>query len=389
MKKSWVIAMLSIIPGLGFIALGKAGIGLGVFALVAILALLAGNAPTEDLSTTGFTVALIAWITQWYYAIKMAKEQAQVGAGVTQPVWQGSPNLPRAQAAIEDIQSSKARQTMQPLLEPGEDLQVVLYGSKRLPVSKILSEVLYALLTRVYLDRADSKIYLGLTERVLILIQFDQFGKPDTLQRFPLNRVRLISSSQGWLSDKVLIQFGEARPLQITIDASMRERTHQLVAILSGKEGDLSRVKEISAWEQRGSLKSGGLRTVSLRNFGQSQPTDHPVLVSTLLGAVGGIAGAAAGVILSIILGALLIGLFSGAPSADDTAEGLGYLVGFYCLLMFPCGGALVGAVPGILLGIFRFAQDRMLTPIRPLLAGFLTVVILTIAGLILLVNLP
>jgi hypothetical protein len=61
----------------------------------------------------------------------------------------------------------------------------------------------------------------------------------------------------------------------------------------------------------------------------------------------------------------------------------MGFLIGFYCLVMFPWGGALMGPIPGLLLGLFRYSQDRILTPLQPLRAGSLTVVLLRLGVLL------
>ena len=60
-----------------------------------------------------------------------------------------------------------------------------------------------------------------------------------------------------------------------------------------------------------------------------------------------------------------MIGAYS-----SEYGDAMGYLLGVYCFIMFPCGGALVGALPGAFLGALRAARERKVNPLHPLLAG-------------------
>ncbi len=56
--------------------------------------------------------------------------------------------------------------------------------------------------------------------------------------------------------------------------------------------------------------------------------------------------------------------------------------------IMIPLGSLLVGAIPGALVGTLRKFQDREQAPLPPLLAGFLTVVIMRcISGVLLVID--
>ena len=107
----------------------------------------------------------------------------------------------------------------------------------------------------------------------------------------------------------------------------------------------------------------------------QNLNSKHPIFVSGLLGTAGGIVGMIIAALLSIPLGIIL-------GDGSDTGEVLGYLIGMYCLVMFPVGSSLLGGIPGVILGITRNIQGKDLKLLHPVLAGFLSVVILSLGAL-------
>ena len=109
--------------------------------------------------------------------------------------------------------------------------------------------------------------------------------------------------------------------------------------------------------------------------------SDRPVLLSAALGSTGGIAGVIVGAILSILIPPLLGETVMIGAYSPEYGDAMGYLLGVYCLIMFPCGGALVGALPGAMLGALRAVRERNVNPLHPLLAGMLTTTLMAIAG--------
>ncbi len=60
----------------------------------------------------------------------------------------------------------------------------------------------------------------------------------------------------------------------------------------------------------------------------------------------------------------------------------MGYLIGMYCLVMFPVGSGILGGIPGVILGITRNIQGKDQKLFPPVLAGFITVVVLSLGAL-------
>jgi len=77
------------------------------------------------------------------------------------------------------------------------------------------------------------QVYLGITPHDLVLVKTDAFGAPSELKRVPLDHVSLVKANEGLLSDDVVIDIGEAKPLHVGIGRAFREATHQLIGVLS------------------------------------------------------------------------------------------------------------------------------------------------------------
>jgi hypothetical protein len=107
--------------------------------------------------------------------------------------------------------------------------------------------------------------------------------------------------------------------------------------------------------------------------------SNRPVLLSTLIGAAGGAAGVAFASIPSALVALLLAEAVLGGIQPSDYDEGLGYLLSMYCLIMFPVGGAIVGALLAAVVGHVRAARGHRLGPLQPLPAGMLGTVVITL----------
>jgi hypothetical protein len=101
-------------------------------------------------------------------------------------------------------------------------------------------------------------------------------------------------------------------------------------------------------------------------------PRSRPVLAAAVLGMCGAIVGVVLGAILAVILGPLLGDTLAGHSLPPDYFEVMGYAIGFYCLLMIPCGSILVGGVPAVIIARLRAAGGTAQSAIPPFVAGFL-----------------
>jgi hypothetical protein len=233
MKKPWVVGLLSIIPGLGFIVLGEARRGFVAFILT-ILPLLGLLVPWEVVSITCLTLGLIVWVTQGYYAVVLAQRQARAEAGLAVPESPATLAPPAPGASFGDRKLHGAKQTLMQLLQPGEHLKVALHGATGMQSTTSTLLNLGKAASGVFPDVPSIRqVYLGITEHDLVLVRTDAFGKPSELQRIPLEQVALVGSTEGTLSDEVVIDIGEEKPLRVGVGRPMRGGTRELVRILT------------------------------------------------------------------------------------------------------------------------------------------------------------
>ncbi|MGE5249090.1 MAG: hypothetical protein ACM3QS_02655, partial [Bacteroidota bacterium] len=200
----------------------------------------------------------------------------------------------------------------------------------------------------------------------------DMWGKPAALQRFPLDRVRVGKSIEGALFDEFALDTGEGKPLRVRVEKSVHEETRRLLAILSGVAQP-----DIPAWQPAPAAPASPRFASSTLPEGR-RAASHPMLTSGLLGGLGGAVGALASAIVLTLLGLIFGEPLFGTP---DFGEGLGILLGLYCVVMFPIGGGILGAIPGILTGWLRVSHDEPITPLPLAIPGFLTVLTLSVAA--------
>jgi hypothetical protein len=378
MKKNWVIGVLSMVPGLGLLVLGEVWKGLGAFFL-AMLLLLCVFGPWEAVAGAGFALFLVVWIVQGVYAVVFAERRARTEAGLTLPERE-VPIAPLPPAASSGQKSLyKARQELLRLLQPDEHLQLAMpAATMKRSDSSLLRELVLSLLTFGPMGEMTGAVYLGVTEHDLVLVGRDMLGKPDELRRIPRSQISSVQSRESLLDDNVVIEIGEDQPLRLRMYRHIREGTRQLVALLSGKEEDGYSASEESVWREETShaAEYPSMPAAMARHGFISR---RPVLASALLGAGGGIAGAVVSPLLAGLLGVLVEAF--GGPAFP--VEGLAILAGGYCVIMFPFGGGILGAIPGTIVGGLRASRPGRLTIFQPLLAGFLTVVILTLVGVL------
>jgi hypothetical protein len=230
MRRPWIIGALSIVPGLGIIALGRIVPGLAVMASIAVLGFLALLDPAGTIAQLAFSVGLIIWVTQGYYAIALARRLAQSRSGSTIPEREAATEPLPPGASFADKRAHEARMAVAPLLEPSETLRVVIHGSTdTTPIGLALMD----LVTGASSDQPESRqLYLGITEHDLVLVEIDAFGKPSHLQRIPLAKVKLGEFRQGILSDVLALDVDASQSLRIGVARMMRQRTRQLADLI-------------------------------------------------------------------------------------------------------------------------------------------------------------
>jgi hypothetical protein len=119
MKKPWVVGILSIIPGLGLIILGKIIPGILAMASLIVLAFPILFGPSGAASEGVVAVVLIIWVVQGYYAVVVAQRSARAAAGESLPERAVSIDPPPPRASLAEKRAYEASKAVLQVLPPG------------------------------------------------------------------------------------------------------------------------------------------------------------------------------------------------------------------------------------------------------------------------------
>jgi hypothetical protein len=242
MKKPWVVGLLSIVPGLGLIVLGKVVAGHGVLGGMALLVFLSMITTSEEVTAWLFSLALILWMLQLGWAV-VAAWVARLPQKSPEKTARRKAREPQREATA--IQRS-AREALTPLLVPGQHLRMALAGSKRGVDARVLGEILLAILHALgggaYAGGVSDPptTCIGITEDELVFAITRRPPRPSDLRRVPLGNVSLVEFKEGrWGFDKLVLHIGERKPLRLVTAESLRPVIQELAAILAIRSQEL------------------------------------------------------------------------------------------------------------------------------------------------------
>jgi hypothetical protein len=235
MKKWWVVGLLSIIPGLGLLALGQVAAGVGVMAGTGLLILLSLITTSADLSTGLFVFTLIIWMLQLGYSLLAAIAAASPK--------QSPKQIARREATRKQLEAAviqrEAREALMPLLLPGQHLRIALDGMGGVD-ARILGGILLALLNGLggggYAGGPDRPTtIIGITEDELVFSTTRRIPQPSDLHRIPIAAVSLVEFKERRLGyDRLVLSTGK-RELRLYTAQSLRPAIQELAAILHNK----------------------------------------------------------------------------------------------------------------------------------------------------------
>lgn len=235
MKKPWVIGLLSVIPGLGLIALGQVATGLGVMAGLSLLVFLLLITTSAHLGAWLFSFALILWMLQLGYSMLAAAAAAAPHESPEKIARREARRMQREAAAVQD----SARKLLTPLLLPGQELRIALTGMGGVD-ARMAGESLLALLAAlVRIEPAgDWDTYrpptcIGITEDELVFVTTRRLPKPSDLRRVPLGDVSLVEfKERRWGLDKLVLRTGKHSQLRLYTANSIRPVIRELTTLL-------------------------------------------------------------------------------------------------------------------------------------------------------------
>lgn len=224
MQSPFVVGLLSVIPGLGFFVLGQPKRGFGAIGIIIGLFIFGLFVPSQFFSQLSFQFFILAWVGQIYYAVQTAKlikrqEAGEVVAPREMPLIAPAPDNLSANEKI----AYKMREIVRHQLNIGEHL-----------VGAIMAQTMPSMGSHLLIGAAAGftmrMYYVGLTENTLIMIEQDFLGKPADLKRIPLTNIKSSKFDKGWLTDSLVLDFGEKKPMELRVTFRLREQTQLIFA---------------------------------------------------------------------------------------------------------------------------------------------------------------
>lgn len=221
MKSPWVVALLSLFPGLGFLVLGKvrnAVVAFGLFVLLAGYWLFIPPGLFADLI---FNLAFLCWLIQIVYAFQVARrEQYSRMADPRAAKPAASTTKPLAKVKAADRLRLAALQVLEPQLEPKESLLGAVVG---LDMGNIW----------LFGSFSMKQFFIGATKDHLIRVQMDMMGKPYQVFRDTLDSVSLAWLKHGLIQDRLRIQVQGKKGTTYRVPRTQRDESQRLLELLT------------------------------------------------------------------------------------------------------------------------------------------------------------
>lgn len=210
-----VVSLASVVPGLGFLLLGKWKQALWVWlALLGLFALYNFSAVGSFWEALGLRFFFFVWFGQGFLAFQESRTTQALETGqlkapkeITEYDAITPANLPRHRRVLFKIQKY-----VQAQCDLGEQVQATLIG---------LTNTTYGLGTRQFA--------VGFTAKDLVVLDMGPYGKPIAVEKYPLDQTRL-KYKKGFLQDKVQFELpGQPKPFLIYVNWGIRKATLEFV----------------------------------------------------------------------------------------------------------------------------------------------------------------
>jgi hypothetical protein len=225
-----IVALASMVPGLGFAIQAKYRQAVTTILLFGALVLVFLYAPWEWLYQLSCTFLMLAWIGQGYLAYDGARRDRRIRQGEAVPPRQVMPvsaapaGVPRGQRLKYQVRRTLEQQTL-----PGEHLKEVLFATA---MPSFRSHLLYGLAAGF----AARQHYIGLTRDGLLLLQLDFWGKPAEILRILRSDVTKASFRKGMVTGSLRIERQGDSPLHLQVPRVQWEAAQAIADDLSGSE---------------------------------------------------------------------------------------------------------------------------------------------------------
>lgn len=207
MASPYLYAALSIIPGLGMLALKEYRKGVITFGIILLFGILYFLSNSEILLDMLFGLLIFSWIGQISYTYQLAQRQynQETGDSDLKPSYkiEVPSNLSRKEKNMYRITEQIRQQ-----LNGGESLKV---GMRAMQQSK-------------YITGLSNDFLLGITDRDMIMVKIDWMGKPLEVSRYSLDEIVRFKISKSAININSKVQFWfveKKKPLKLQISGML------------------------------------------------------------------------------------------------------------------------------------------------------------------------
>ena len=188
--RSVIYSLISIVPGLGLLALQEFRAGAIAFLVIFALFLLTSFANSEFLIEFGFAFFWLSWIYQIVYTYQVAERDRKRESGETN---------------VKDFQKIKVPQGTP--FKKRAAVQAYQMVESQLKAEENLSAAVLAVRGGIVVTQS----YLGLTDEYLIVLKMDMLGKPLDLERHRLSEIEKVSIGKGVVNKKFDFKSGKKK----------------------------------------------------------------------------------------------------------------------------------------------------------------------------------
>jgi hypothetical protein len=224
MRNPLIVAVASLIPGLGFAIQSRMREAVISFILVIGLLFMYLVAPWDIVYQTSCGLLAFVWIGQGFLAFDSARRAIRLQSGASQqprqqmPVPSPPPNIPRSKRL-----TFRAHRVIEQQLQPGEHIQAAVFATAPANVgSHVLLGATAALSMKQY--------HVALTEAELVFLQLDLWGKPAEVTRWARDQIKSACFSTGLLSDTLSLGLPERKPIKLKLPRNQGDEA----SIISG-----------------------------------------------------------------------------------------------------------------------------------------------------------
>jgi hypothetical protein len=218
-----VIGIASLIPGLGYLMLGKVRKAVYVWLALLCAALVYVFSPFDFLWEIAAITFLGIWFAQIVWASRDAALEKRIASGQVSPAREtlGPASAPPLGLSRKEKQAFQMRETVKSQIGMGENLG---------PVVTVMDRAQASIYTRMF--------YLGVVDTGVVVVELSMGGKPKGVQRIERVKVTGVEFKKGMLTDRLRLHHSDQKkPTTFYSQRPFREQMQAFASAVGAWQG--------------------------------------------------------------------------------------------------------------------------------------------------------